>query len=130
MKLWQEFKAFVNRGNVVDLAIGVVIGAAFGKIVSSLVADIITPVLGLLIAGVNFTSLTIDLQGVGDKPISIHYGNFLQTIFDFLIVSFAIFAVIKFVNRLQRKQEAQKPAPTPSQEEILLTEIRDILKQK
>lgn len=130
MKLWQEFKAFVNRGNVVDLAVGVVIGAAFGKIVSSLVADIITPVLGLLIAGVDFTSLKIDLNGVSENPVSIHYGNFLQSVFDFLIVAFAIFAVIKLFNRLQKKQEAQKPPPAPSQEEILLGEIRDILKQK
>ncbi len=130
MGLIQEFKEFVNRGNVVDLAVGVVVGAAFGKIVSSLVADIITPVIGLAVGGVSFNSLSIRLGGSDPaKPVLLNYGNFLQTIFDFLIVAFAIFMFVKVINNLQKKKE-EVPATSPalSKEEILLGEIRDILK--
>ncbi|KAF0249704.1 MAG: large conductance mechanosensitive channel [bacterium] len=130
MGLIEEFKVFVNRGNVVELAIGVVVGAAFGKIVSSLVADIITPVIGLAVGGVSFNSLSIKLGGSDPtKPVLLNYGNFLQTIFDFLIVAFAIFMFVKVINNLQKKKE-EAPAAllTLSKEKILLEEIRDILK--
>jgi len=141
MKLITEFKAFAMRGNVVDMAVGIIIGSAFGKIVSSVVADVIMPPIGLLLGGVKFTDLKITLKdSVFDdsgqmisQVVSINYGNFLQTTVDFLIIAFAIFLMVKGMNRLMRKDE--KPAeipgpPTPSREEILLTEIRDILKKK
>lgn len=131
-----EFKQFAMRGNVSDMAIGIIIGAAFGKIVSSLVADIIMPPLGLLIGGVNFTNLKIVLQQANDlegvKEVTLNYGNFLQVIFDFLIVAFCIFMLIKFMNRLSDKKEAETPPPpaAPSEDVALLTEIRDLLKDK
>lgn len=131
MGLTQEFKEFVNRGNVVDLAVGVVVGGAFGKIVSSLVADVITPAIGVAVGGVSFTSLSIKLANGSDpaKPVLLNYGNFLQTIFDFLIIAFAIFMFVKVINKLKR-EEAPTPAapPAPPKEEVLLEEIRDILK--
>ena len=122
-KLLNEFKQFAMRGNVLDMAVGIIIGGAFGKIVSSLVSDIIMPPLGLLIGGVNFTQLAITLK----EGVTINYGNFIQIIFDFLIVAFSIFLVVKFVNSLQRKKE-EAPAE-PSDEIKLLTEIRDLLKK-
>jgi large conductance mechanosensitive channel len=130
MGLIQEFKEFVNRGNVVDLAVGVVVGGAFGKIVSSLVADVITPIIGLAAGGVNFTSLSIKLGGSDPaKPVLLNYGNFLQSIFDFLVVAFAIFMFVKAINNLQKKkEEAPAPPAAPPKEEVLLEEIRDILK--
>ncbi|NLJ21139.1 MAG: large-conductance mechanosensitive channel protein MscL [Bacteroidales bacterium] len=139
MGLWKEFKEFAMRGSVIDLAIGVIIGSAFGKIVSSLVADVIMPPLGLLISGINFTDLKLVLKpaevvnGIQAPAVTMNYGNFLQVTFDFLIVAFVIFLLIKGINTLMRKKE-EKPAPAaepqPSKEEILLTEIRDILKEK
>ncbi len=139
MGLWKEFKEFAMRGSVIDLAIGVIIGSAFGKIVSSLVADVIMPPLGLLISGINFTDLKLVLKpsevvnGIQAPAVTMNYGNFLQVTFDFLIVAFVIFLLIKGINNLMRKKE-EKPAPAvepqPSKEEILLTEIRDILKEK
>jgi large conductance mechanosensitive channel len=133
MKLVDEFKAFALKGNVVDMAVGIIIGAAFGKIVSSLVSDVIMPPLGLLIGGVNFTDLRITLKAAeGSNPaVTMNYGNFLQVTFDFLIVAVAIFMVIKAMNRLNRKQDsAPSPAPpAPSKEEVLLAEIRDLLKR-
>ncbi len=132
MSVLKEFKEFAMRGNVIDLAIGIVIGAAFGKIVTSLVADVIMPPLGLLIGGVNFTDLKIVMKAaVGDAPaVTLNYGNFLQVIFDFLIVAFAIFLLIKGINRFKKKEEAKPAAPaTPSNEEKLLMEIRDLLKK-
>jgi large conductance mechanosensitive channel len=132
MSFIQEFKKFVMRGNVIDLAVGVVIGGAFGKIVNSLVADIITPPLGLIIGGVDFSNLTINLNSpVGDlKPVTINYGKFLQASFDFLIIAFALFLLIRTINRLQKKEE-EKPAPPPEipADVKLLTEIRDLLKK-
>jgi large conductance mechanosensitive channel len=133
MKMIQEFKAFAVRGNVVDMAVGIIIGAAFGKIVSSAVADIVTPPLGLLIGGVDFSDLAITLRdAVGDKPaVMLSYGKFIQASFDFAIVAFAVFLLVKGVNHLKRKEaEAPSAPPTPSKEELLLTEIRDILKQR
>ncbi|WP_223069385.1 large conductance mechanosensitive channel protein MscL [Paenibacillus caui] len=124
--MWKEFKAFALKGNVLDLAIGVVIGSAFSKIVTSLVNDLITPILGILIGGYNFSGLKIS---VGDSPIA--YGNLLQSVIDFLIISFSIFLFIKLLGKMKRKEEEQPvKAPVPSKEELLLTEIRDLLKQQ
>ncbi len=132
MSFIQEFKQFAMRGNVIDLAVGVVIGGAFGKIVNSLVADIITPPLGLVIGGVDFSNLTINLNSpIGDlKPVTINYGKFLQASLDFIIIAFALFLIIRTVNRLQKKEE-EKPAPPPEipADVKLLTEIRDLLKK-
>ncbi|WP_413736776.1 large-conductance mechanosensitive channel protein MscL [Sodalis sp. RH21] len=133
MSFLQEFRKFAMRGNVVDLAVGVIIGAAFGKIVSSLVANVIMPPLGLLIGGVDFRSFGWVLKPAqGDTPaVVLQYGIFLQNIFDFLIVALAVFCVIKLINRFHRKQEEEPAAPPkPSAEETLLTEIRDLLKQQ
>ena len=129
MGMMQEFKEFAMRGNVVDLAVGVVIGAAFGKIVSSVVADVIMPPIGLMAGGVNFTDLKAVLkEGVGDIPaVTVNYGSFLQTCFDFLIVAFAIFMLVKALNSM--KKEAAAAPPPPSVQEVLLTEIRDLLKK-
>jgi len=133
MSMVKEFKEFIMRGNVIDLAVGIVIGAAFGKIVSSLVADIIMPPLGLLIGGVNFTDLKVVLGTPlsGGEPVTLNYGNFIQVLFDFVIVAFAIFLVVKMVNRLKRKQaEAPAVPPAPTKDQVLLTEIRDLLKAR
>jgi large conductance mechanosensitive channel len=135
MKLVDEFKTFAMKGNVVDLAIGIIIGAAFGKIVSSMVGDIIMPPLGLLIGGVNFTDLKIILKAATEAhpAVTWNYGNFLQACFDFLIIGFSVFLVIKAIVVAKRKEEALPevpPAPpVPTKEEILLTEIRDLLKK-
>ena len=123
MSMIQEFKAFAMKGNVVDLAVGVIIGAAFGKIVASLVEDVIMPVLGTLIGGINFSGLAIT---VGSATIK--YGKFLQTCLDFLIIAWAIFVAVKLINRL-RKEEPAAPAAPPRQE-VLLEEIRDVLKKR
>ncbi|MCV9880561.1 large-conductance mechanosensitive channel protein MscL [Brenneria izbisi] len=131
MSIIKEFREFAMRGNVVDLAVGVIIGAAFGKIVSSLVSDIIMPPLGLLIGGVDFKQFSLVLRDAqGDVPaVIMHYGVFIQNIFDFVIVAFAIFMAIKLMNKMRRKQEdAPADPPKPSAEETLLTEIRDLLK--
>ncbi|MDZ5473561.1 large-conductance mechanosensitive channel protein MscL [Bacillus sp. 31A1R] len=127
-----EFKKFALKGNVLDLAVGVVIGGAFGKIVTSLVNDIIMPLLGLLVGGVNFTTLQYVYSREGEEPVVLKYGQFIQTTFDFIIIAFSIFIFIKAINSFKKKEEETKPAepPTPSKEEILLAEIRDILKQK
>lgn len=133
MSMIKEFREFAMRGNVVDLAVGVIIGAAFGKIVSSLVADIIMPPLGLLIGGIDFKQFALTLRpAVGETPaVVMHYGVFIQNVFDFLIVAFAIFMAIKLINKLNRKKkEEPKAPPAPPKEEVLLTEIRDILKQQ
>jgi len=137
MKWVDEFKTFAMRGNVLDMAVGIIIGGAFGKIVSSLVADIIMPPIGLLIGGINFTELNITLQealmdaGHVAKPaITLNIGTFIQTIFDFTIIAFSIFLVIKAVNSIRKKNEkAPAEPPPPSKQEELLTEIRDLLKK-
>lgn len=132
-KLLNEFKEFAVRGNVMDMAVGVVIGGAFGKIVSSLVADIIMPVLSLITGRINLTALAVTVPAAleGAKPITITYGNFLQTVLDFIAIAFSIFLVIKAMNRLKRKKEAAAAPPAePGREEVLLTEIRDLLKKK
>lgn len=133
----KEFKAFAIKGNLIDMAIGIIIGAAFGKIVTSLVNDVIMPPIGLLLGGVNFTELSVVLKsavteadGTIIPAVTLNYGNFIQIIIDFLIVAFVIFMVIKAINRMKKK-EAEAPAvsPAPSKEEVLLTEIRDLLKK-
>ena len=123
----KEFKEFAMRGNVVDMAVGIIIGGAFGKIVSSLVNDVIMPPIGMAMGGVDFSQLAIML-GEGEEAASINYGVFINNVLDFLIVAFAIFMVIKGMNSLKKKEE-EKPAepPKPSKEEALLTEIRDLL---
>lgn len=138
MGLLKEFKDFAMRGNVIDLAVGVVIGTAFSKIVSSLVADVIMPPIGFLIGGVNFTDLKWEMRvpeiigGIRQKAVTLNYGNFLQSVFDFLIVATAVFLFINLINKLNKKKE-ETPVPVsppePSNEEILLTEIRDLLKK-
>ncbi|ARU89856.1 large-conductance mechanosensitive channel protein MscL [Pseudomonas sp. M30-35] len=133
MSIISEFKAFAVKGNVVDMAVGIIIGAAFGKIVASFVGDLIMPALGVLIGGVDFTDLVIILKAAqGDLPaVTMNYGKFIQTLVDFLIVAFAIFMAIKVMNSLKRKEEAAPAAPpAPTQEQVLLAEIRDLLKSK
>ncbi|MBN3265005.1 large-conductance mechanosensitive channel protein MscL [Pectobacterium brasiliense] len=133
MSIIKEFREFAMRGNVVDLAVGVIIGAAFGKIVSSLVSDIIMPPLGLLIGGVDFKQFSLILRDAqGEIPaVVMNYGTFIQNIFDFVIVAFAIFIAIKLMNKMRRKQEDTPAAPPkPSAEEKLLAEIRDLLKEQ
>ncbi len=133
MGMISEFKQFAMRGNVVDMAVGIVIGGAFGKIVSSFVADVIMPPIGILIGGVNFSGLALTLkQAAGETAaVTLNYGKFLQTFLDFVIIAFAIFMVIKAMNSLKKKEEAAPaPPPGPSKEEQLLAEIRDLLKAK
>jgi large conductance mechanosensitive channel len=133
MGMVQEFKTFAMRGNVVDMAVGIIIGGAFGKIVSSLVADVMMPPIGLLIGGVNFANLAVTIkEATADAAaVTLNYGRFVQTVVDFMIVAFAIFLVVKGMNALKKKEEAAPAAPPPpTKEESLLAEIRDILKRK
>ena len=130
MKLVDEFKAFVMRGNVVDMAVGVIIGGAFGKIVTSLVNDIFMPIIGMVLGNVDFTSLEIKLGEPveGAEQAAIRYGMFIQEIVNFLIIAFCIFMVIKLIAKIQKKKDEEPaPAPEPTKEEVLLTEIRDAL---
>jgi large conductance mechanosensitive channel len=131
--MFKEFKEFAMRGNVVDMAVGIIIGAAFGKIVSSLVNDVIMPPIGMLLGGVDFSNFMLKLKdAVGEVPaVTVNYGVFLNTIIDFLIIGFVIFLVIKGMNKLKRKQEEEPAAPpAPTKEETLLTEIRDLLRSR
>ena len=144
MGFFKEFKEFAMKGNVMDMAIGVIIGGAFGKIVTSLVNDLLMPLIGALIGNVDFTTLSATLrpavmngEEVVKEAVTLNYGNFIQTTVDFLIVAFCIFLVIKLINKasnMVRKPEEEAPAapaePEPTKEEVLLTEIRDLLKQK
>lgn len=120
-----EFKQFISRGNVVDMAVGVIIGGAFGKIVTSLVNDIIMPLIGMLLGGLNFSELSVH---IGDAYI--HYGLFIQSVIDFLIIAFCIFMMIKLFEKFKRKEEENPSSPVKSDEAILLEEIRDLLKKK
>ncbi len=132
MSMMQEFKDFAIKGNVVDMAVGVIIGAAFGKIVSSLVADVLMPPIGVLIGGVDFSKLAVTLQAaIGDTPaVVISYGKFIQTMIDFTIIAAVIFLVIKGINNMKKKEAAAPAAPAaPPAQEVLLTEIRDLLKK-
>jgi large conductance mechanosensitive channel len=133
MSLASEFKEFAMKGSVIDLAVGVVIGAAFGKIVSSLVADMIMPPIGQLIGNVNFSDLALHIgTDPKGKEVLLKYGVFIQTVFEFVIIAFVLFMAIKGINRLKRQAPEAPPAapPPPPREEVLLTEIRDLLKQK
>lgn len=133
MGMLQEFRTFAVRGNVVDMAVGIILGAAFGKIVSSLVADVVMPPIGIVIGGVDFSDLAVTLQAAADgaPAVTLGYGKFLQTLLDFTIIAFAVFLLVKGINRLKR-QEEQKPAepPPPAAEVVLLQEIRDLLREK
>ena len=132
MSILKEFKEFAVKGNAVDMAVGIIIGAAFGKIISSLVADVVMPPIGVLVGGVDFTKLGITLkEAVGDVPaVTLNYGNFIQAVVDFTIIAFAIFMMIKLINRLKKQEVAPVAPPEPTKEELLLTEIRDLLKAK
>jgi len=142
MSVVKEFKEFAMRGNVVDMAVGIIIGGAFGKIISSVVSDVIMPPIGLLLGGVKFTDLKIILKepildasgAVATEAVSVNYGNFIQVTVDFLIIAMAIFIMIKAMNSMKKKEvevPAAPPAPpVPTKEEVLLAEIRDLLKVK
>jgi len=133
MSMMKEFKEFAVKGNVVDMAVGIIIGTAFGKIISSFVSDVIMPPIGVLLGGVDFSSLAVTIkQAVGETPaVVISYGKFIQTVVDFTIIAFAIFIAVKAINTLKRKEEeAPKAPPKPSAEEVLLGEIRDLLKER
>ena len=132
MSMMTEFRDFAMRGNVVDMAVGIVIGGAFGKIVSSFVSDVLMPPIGLALGGVNFSDLAMTLQEAsGDvAAVTLNYGSFIQTVIDFIIIAFAIFMVIKAMNSMKKKEEEAPAAPPkPSAEETLLTEIRDSLRK-
>ncbi len=135
MSVIQEFKDFAVKGNVVDMAVGIIIGAAFGKIVTSVVGDVIMPPIGVLLCGVDFSDLALTIKDATESApaVVISYGKFIQTVLDFTIVSFAIFMMVKGINRLKRKEEEAAPAPAepePAAQELLLMEIRDLLKAK
>lgn len=135
MGMVQEFKEFAMRGNVVDMAVGIVIGAAFGKIVSSFVANVVMPPIGMITGGVDFSQQQIVLQQADPTndvaEVAVQYGTFINTVIDFVIIAFAIFMVIKLMNSMKKKEEAPPTAPpAPSKEEVLLTEIRDAIKAK
>lgn len=135
MSMMSEFKSFAMRGNVVDMAVGIVIGGAFGKIVSSFVADVLMPPIGLLLGNVDFSDLAVTLRAAaeGVEAVTLRYGVFVQTIVDFIIIAFAIFMVVKAMNSVMKKEEEEAPPPAPpepSKEEVLLAEIRDALRAR
>jgi len=128
--MFKEFKKFALKGNVLDLAIAVIIGGAFSKIVASLVKDIIMPLLGLLMGGINFSSLALPISLYGKPEVPINFGLFIQAIIDFLIIAFSLFIFIKVLTSVKKKEAAEVIVIVPSNEEVLLTEIRDLLKEK
>jgi large conductance mechanosensitive channel len=130
MSLIQEFKQFALRGNVVDLAVAVIIGAEFGKIVNSFVNDVLMPPIGTLIGGLDFKEFKVILTHNAGKAVTLNYGSFIQSIINFIIIAFSIFLMIKIMNSVKKKEEAPVPVPPPTKEELLLTEIRDLLKEK
>jgi large conductance mechanosensitive channel len=131
MGMVQEFKEFIQRGNVIDMAVGVIIGAAFGKIVASVVNDVLMPPIGLASGGMDFKALKLAIGGTPEAPVTINYGMFMQTTIDFLIIAFCVFLLVKGVNKLRAPAPVAAPAaPEPSAEEKLLTEIRDLLRQR
>ena len=132
MGMMKEFKDFAMKGNVVDMAVGIIIGAAFGKIIASFVGDVLMPPIGMMLGGMDFSTMVYTLkEAVGETPaVTIGYGKFIQTMVDFLIVAFAIFMAVKAMNNMKKKEEAAPAAPAaPPKEEVLLTEIRDLLKK-
>ncbi|MDX9948505.1 MAG: large-conductance mechanosensitive channel protein MscL [Bacteroidales bacterium] len=132
MKFLDEFKTFAMKGNMIDMAVGIIIGGAFGKIISSLVADIIMPPIGALLGGVNFTDLKLTIKAATDaaEAVTWNYGNFIQVAIDFLIIAFAVFMLVKAINSMKKKEEAAPAAPpAPTRDQELLVEIRDLLKK-
>ena len=131
MSLIKEFKEFAVKGNVIDMAVGIIIGAAFGKIVSSAVADVVMPPIGILLGGVDFTGLKLTLKAAseGAAAVTLNYGTFIQTVVDFAIVALAVFMLVKAVNSMKRQEKVEAPAPKPTNQELLLAEIRDLLKK-
>lgn len=132
MKFLDEFKTFAMKGNMIDMAVGIIIGGAFGKIVSSLVADIIMPPIGVLLGGVNFTDLKMTIKAATDtaEAVTWNYGNFIQVAIDFLIIALAVFMLVKAINSMKKKEEAAPAAPpAPTKDQELLVEIRDLLKK-
>ena len=132
MKLLDEFKTFAMKGNMIDMAVGIIIGGAFGKIISSIVSDILMPPIGLLLGGVNFTDLKVVMKAATETvpAVTWNYGSFIQALIDFLIIAFSVFLIIKAMNSAKKKEEAAPaPPPSPSKEETLLSEIRDLLKK-
>jgi large conductance mechanosensitive channel len=138
MKMFREFKEFAVKGNMIDLAVGIIIGAAFGKIVASLVSDVIMPPIGVLLGGINFTDIKITISDAVTDPASgkilkeavyLKLGNFIQTLVDFTIIAFSVFMIVKGVNRMSKKTEAPAAPPAPTKDQELLTEIRDLLKK-
>ncbi len=132
MKILNEFKKFAMKGNMVDMAVGIIIGVAFGKIVTSIVNDILMPPIGLLLGGVNFTDLKVEMRAATETTPAVtwNYGSFIQTTIDFLIVAFVIFMLIKVINATRKKEEAPPaPPPAPTRDQVLLEEIRDLLKK-
>jgi large conductance mechanosensitive channel len=132
MSILQEFKEFSIKGNAIDMAVGIIVGAAFGKTISSLVADVFMPPIGVLIGGVDFTKLAVTIKAAaGNAPaVTLNYGNFIQTVVDFTIIAFVIFMFVKLINNLKKSEPAPEVVAKPSKEELLLTEIRDLLKEK
>jgi len=131
MGMVSEFQAFIKRGNVMDLAVGVIIGGAFGKIVSSVVGDVLMPVIGVVLGGVNFSALALTIGGTDAAPVLLKYGAFIQAVIDFLIIAFCVFLLVKGVNSLQRPKAAPAAAPPePPADVKLLTEIRDLLRSR
>jgi len=126
MSVLSEFRDFINRGNVMDLAVGVIIGGAFGKIVSSLVGDLLMPVIGIVMGGVNFAGLAAQIGGTAEAPVLLKYGSFIQTVVDFLIIAFCVFMIVRAVNAVQKP----KAAAAPPADVQLLTEIRDLLRSR
>ena len=138
MKVVKEFKEFAMKGNMMDLAVGIIIGGAFGKVVSSMVSDLLMPPLGLLIGGINFTDIKLPLKdpvvdGTGktlQEAVTLNLGNFIQSLVDFTIIAFAVFLLVKAINAMRRRTEEAAPTPPPTRQEELLSEIRDLLKRK
>ena len=128
MSVFSEFRDFINRGSVMDLAVGVIIGGAFGKIVSSLVADVLMPAIGLIMGGVNFGALAAQIGGTPEAPVLLKYGNFIQMVIDFLIIAFCVFLIVRAVNAVQKPKV--RPPPEPPADVKLLTEIRDLLRAR
>ena len=129
MGMLSEFQAFIKRGNVMDLAVGVIIGGAFGKIVSSIVGDMLMPVIGLVLGGVNFSSLALTIGGTEAAPVLLKYGAFIQAVIDFVIIAFCVFLLVKGVNSMQKPEPASAAPETPADVK-LLTEIRDLLRTR
>ena len=129
MSLLSDFRDFVNRGNVMDLAVGVIIGGAFGKIVSSLVGDVLMPAIGIVMGGVNFSSLAVQIGGTAEAPVLLKYGSFIQAIVDFVIIAFCVFLLIRAVTAVQKPKPAAAPPPPTAQEKLLM-EIRDLLRTR